>query len=150
YQRRLEGLEYEVLVVDNGSPVPLSVSAFNGLDGRFRMHRIDDAPSSPAYAANLGVSMTSGRYLGIILDGARMVTPGVVSRGVEALKMHPRGVVTTMAWHLGEEHQSLSVPKGYGPTVEDALLNGIQWPNDGYQLFEISALAGANPEGFLG
>jgi hypothetical protein len=55
-----------------------------------------------------------------------------------------------MAWHLGPEHQSLSIPKGYDPSAEGALLAQIGWPGDGYRLFEISALAGANPGGFFG
>ncbi len=150
YQQGLSGLDYEVLVVDNGSPDPLPASALEGLDGRFRLHRIDAAPASPAYAANLGVSMTRGRHVGLILDGARMVTPGVISLGMRAMRLHPRAIVTTMAWHLGDEHQSLSIAKGYGPQAEDALLEGIGWPADGYRLFEVASLAGANPGGFFG
>ncbi len=150
YQERVDRLEYDVLVVDNGSPVPLPESVFDGLDGRFRLHRLDAAPPSPAYAANLGVSMARGRHVGIILDGARMLTPGVVAMGMRAMRLHERAIVTTMAWHLGDEHQALSIPKGYGPRVEDALLAGIGWPADGYRLFEVASLAGANPGGFFG
>jgi len=150
YQQNLAGIDYEVLIIDNGSPEPLPESALTGLDGRFRLHRLDPAPPSPAHAANLGVSMTRGRQVCLILDGARMVTPGVVSRGLQAMQLHRRPIVTTMAWHLGPEHQSLSIPKGYSPEVEEALLAQIGWPADGYRLFDISALAFANPGGFFG
>jgi glycosyltransferase involved in cell wall biosynthesis len=150
YQRGLAGIDYDVLVVDNGSPDPLPESALADLDGNFRLHRLDPAPSSPAYAANLGVSLTQGQRVCVILDGARMVTPGLIARGVQATQLHRRPIVTTMAWHLGPEHQSLSVPKGYGPEAEEALLARIGWPADGYRLFEISALAAANPGGFFG
>jgi hypothetical protein len=150
YQQNLGGIDYEVLVIDNGSPDPLPESALADLDGSFRLHRLDPAPASPAHAANLGVAMTRGRQVCLILDGARMVTPGVVSRGLQAMQLHRRPIVTTMAWHLGPEHQSLSIPKGYSPEAEEALLARIGWPADGYRLFDISALAFANPGGFFG
>jgi hypothetical protein len=150
YQRNLAGFDYEVLVVDNGSPQPVPASALDDLDGRFRLHRIDPAPPSPAHAVNVGVAETTGRNVGLIIDGARMVTPGVLSAADHALRVHDRPIVTTMAWHLGPEHQSISIPKGYGPDREDELLAGIGWPQDGYRLFDISSLAGANPGGFLG
>lgn len=150
YQRNLAGLDYEVLVIDNGSPHPLLASALDGLEGRFRLHRIDPASPSPAQAVNFGMAETSGRYVCLIIDGARMVTPGMVSTAMRAVKVHPRPIVTTMAWHLGHEHQVFSIPKGYGPRAEDELLEQIDWPQDGYRLFEISALAMANAGGFLG
>jgi Glycosyl transferase family 2 len=150
YQRGVTGIDYEVLVVDNGSPDPLPEAALPAQDRSFRLHRIDPAPPSPAFAANLGVSMTTGANVCLILDGARMVTPGVIATGLQAVSLYPRPIVTTMAWHLGPEHQSLSIPKGYDSAVEGALLAQIGWPADGYRLFEISALAMANPGGFFG
>lgn len=144
YQRDIDAIEYDILFVDNGSPNPLL------LQGEARVHRIWPAMPSPAHAANVGVAMTSGTFVGLVLDGARMVTPGVVSLAMLAMRLHPRAIVTTMAWHLGSEHQSLSIPKGYDAAAEDALLTGITWPTDGYRLFEVSALAAANPDGFLG
>lgn len=148
YQGNVKGLDYDVLVVDNGSPKPVDRSMVEALG--FRLHRIEPAPASPAYAANVGVAMTRGHHVGLILDGARMVTPGVVSMGMRAMTLHPRPVITTMAWHLGKQHQSLSIPMGYGPDQEDALLDSIEWPSNGYRLFDIAALAGANPDGFFG
>lgn len=151
YQRGTDDIDYEVLVVDNGSPDPVPPSIFDGLDGRFRVHRIDDASPSPVVAANHGISMTRGRNVGLILDGARMVTPGAVASGVAATRTHERPIVTALAWHLGPDHQARSVLKGYGPTAEDALLEQIGWPTDnGYRLFDIAALAMANPAGFGG
>jgi len=150
YQRDLSGIDYEVLVVDNGSREPVSSAAVSAVDTRFRVHRIDDASPSPAAGCNLGVELTSGRHVGVILDGARMVTPGAVSVGIRALRTHPRAIVTSLAWHLGDEHQSVSIRNGYSSLTEDQLLTDIEWPSDGYRLFETGALAGANPGGFFG
>ena len=152
YQRDLAGIDYEVVVVDNGSRDPVSPASVAAADARFRVHRIDpaDALPSPAAACNLGVELTRGRHVGVILDGARMVTPRAISRGMGALRTHPRAIVTALAWHLGSEHQSVSIRKGYDSRAEDQLLADIAWPSDGYRLFDIAALAGANPGGFFG
>ncbi len=150
YQRDRGDLTYDVLVVDNGSTEPVSASMVAAIDPLFKVRRIDDAPPSPVYGCNLGVAQTTGRYVGVILDGARLVTPRAISQGVRAAATHPRAIVTALAWHLGPAHQSLSIANGYDPDVEDAMLESISWPSDGYRLFDICALAGANPGGFLG
>jgi glycosyltransferase involved in cell wall biosynthesis len=150
YQVGMDGIDYEIIVVDNGSPTPLGRDVAAGIEPDVRVHRIDDAPPSPASAANLGVAMSTGRSVAVILDGARMVTPGMLATGLRALGTHDRAVVTPIAWHLGPAHQSISVANGYDKAAEDALLQGIGWPSEGYRLFEISALAGANKEGFFG
>lgn len=149
-QQGMDGRDYEILVVDNGSPSPVDPRAVARIDRRIRVHRIEDASPSPAAAANLGVAMTAGRAVGLILDGARLVTPGTLAAGLRAMATHPRAVVTPMAWHLGPAHQSVSIGTGYDKTAEDTLLRGIDWPSDGYRLFEISALAYANRDGFFG
>ena len=45
--------------------------------------------------------------------------------------------------------QNLSVPKGYGPEVEDRLLESVNWRDDGYALFTISSLAISSREGWF-
>ena len=42
-----------------------------------------------------------------------------------------------------------SVKKGYCQATEDAMLSGIGWEDDGYRLFEISALAGSSAGGWF-
>lgn len=150
YQHGLDGIDYDILVVDNGSPVPVDEREVARIDPRIRVHRIDPAPPSPALAANRGISLTRGRAVCLILDGARMVTPGTLAAGLRAMATHRRPVVTPMAWHLGPAHQSVSVNEGYDQAAEDALLRTIDWPTDGYQLFAVAALAKANADGFFG
>jgi len=150
YQRDVAGLDYEVVLVDNGSSEPLPASVVAAIDPRFRVVHGDGASASPAGAANLGVRASSSRNIGLVLDGARMVTPGVIAQGMRALRAFPRPIVSTPAWHLGHEHQSISMSKGYGPAEEDMLLADIGWPTDGYGLFDIAALAGSNPDGVFG
>jgi hypothetical protein len=150
YQRGVDDLRFEVLVVDNGSTPALDPTAFDGADPEVTVVRVDDARVSPAEAVNRAVRSTRGRQVGIVLDGARMVTPGVLALARSALALHPGALVTTMAWHLGPDHQSRSRLAGYDAAEEDRLLASVDWPADGYRLFDIAALAGANPTGFGG
>lgn len=147
YQRGVDDLDYEIVVVDNGSTEPVRLPL--GTDPVAQLARLDPAPPSPARAANIGVQMARAGIVTLVLDGARMVTPGAVAASYTAALWRQRPAVTTPAWHLGEEHQSISIRHGYGPDAEDALLAGIDWPADGYRLFDIAAIAGSNPAGML-
>lgn len=151
YQRGIESLDYEIVVVDNGSETSPEAAALEALAPGVTVARTDGAQASPARAVNEAVAATRGRYVGIVLDGARMVTPGVLALARLAWSMDPSALVTTMAWHLGPDHQAKSVLAGYDATEEDRLLASIDWPVDGYRLFEIATPApGANPRGFGG
>jgi hypothetical protein len=150
YQRDVEALTYEVIVVDNGSTVPPTDASIAGLAGDYRVLRMPDPNESPARAANFGASQCRGRYICVILDGARVVTPGTISGGMRALSLDDRAAVVTLSWHLGPDHQSKSVPGGYDAEQEDTLLADVSWTSDGYRLFEIASLAQCNPEGWFG
>lgn len=149
-QEGLDDIDYEIVVVDNGSTSPIHPNSFVDIDPRIRVENVQNAHPSPAEAVNRAVSRSTGRAVCVILDGARMVTPRTLSSGLRAMATHPRAVVTPMAWHLGPDHQSRSVPLGYGAAAEDELLEKIEWPADGYRLFDIAALAMANSDGFFG
>jgi hypothetical protein len=150
HQRGVDGLAYEIVVVDNGSPLPLDRGSIEAIGPEVRLLRLEGLGVSPAAAVNRAVAESSGENIGIVLDGARMVTPGVLALADAALQQYPDALVTTLAWHLGPQHQSISQLSGYSQAVEDQLLDSIEWPAQGYRLFEISALAGANREGWFG
>jgi len=150
YQQGIDGLDYEIVVVDNGSPVPVDVASIEAIGSGVRVVRTEGLGISPAKAVNRAVASTSGRTVGVVLDGARMVSPGVLALARSALDVDRSALVTTLAWHLGPEHQTISQQSGYCAEVEDGLLESIGWPEDGYRLFEIAALAGANTQGWFG
>ena len=52
YQQEAENLDYEIIVVDNGSPIPLDENSWRHVDAPVRLLRIDDAQPSPAIAIN--------------------------------------------------------------------------------------------------
>jgi len=150
YQTGVEGLDYQIVVVDNGSPVPVDVGSIEAIGQEVRVVRMEGLGVSPATAINRAVAGTSGSHVGVVLDGARMVTPGVLALARAALDLDDRALVTTLAWHLGPDHQIRSRLTGYSAAVEDQLLQSIGWPEDGYRLFEIAALASPNEQGWFG
>ena len=78
-----------------------------------------------------------------------MASPGLVATALEALRVRPDAFVATLGFHLGPKVQQISVAEGYTRAVEDGLLAGIDWPSDGYRLFEICALGESYADGVL-
>ena len=69
YQRDIGADDYEVVVVDNGSDVPLSRDVVAGLKGNFRFIRVDPAPPSPAHAINRGLAEARGQTTADVVSG---------------------------------------------------------------------------------
>jgi glycosyltransferase involved in cell wall biosynthesis len=146
YQRVPANL-YEVIVVDNGSSEPLSPESIFAIDPHFRCINFAATSPSPAAAINAAVREARGQALGILIDGARMLSPGVIRYALLALRAYRRPVVVTLGAHLGPKPQQQSVQEGYCQDVEDQLLETIDWRRDGYQLFNIASLAGSSQYG---
>src|ERR1700688_4197518 len=149
YQRHIDADDYEVIVVDNGSSPPFDRRALDGLAGNFRLIRIDPAPASPARAANRGLAEARGKIVGLMIDGARMLTTGLLHFSRHGARLYERAAVTALTWHLGFDLQGWAIQAGYNKDREDALLASIDWPRDGYRLFEIATLAGSSTDGWF-
>lgn len=143
YQQDVQEENYEVIVVDNGSDPPLSKATAEKYGNNFRYFYIEDSSSSPVPALNFGIERARGKHLGIMIDGARICTPGMLKNALKGLSMSKRAVVTTFAFHLGPTPQYLSIAEGYDQSVEDKLLAEINWSKNGYDLFKISSFAGS-------
>jgi hypothetical protein len=149
YQRGADPRDYEVVVVDNGSAEPLARDMVEGLGDNFRYFLLEDPPPSPAFAVNFGARQARGDFLAVAIDGARLFSPGMVRLALMALVAFPRPVITSLGFHLGSALQMESLAAGYDAEEEDRLLVGIDWPHDGYRLFEVSALAGSSRYGWF-
>jgi hypothetical protein len=137
YQRQVDGLDYEILVVENGSSEPLDQSELESIAPNVRYFRLDNPPPSPGYAVNFAVERARGEVLAIMLDGAHMLTPRVLFFGLSPFRYHSNPVVSTPPFFLGPGAQPDTVPQGYNAAQEDRLLRDIRWPEDGYRLFDI-------------
>ena len=149
YQRHIALDDYEVIVVDNGSQPPFDGKILDDLRGKFRLICLDPAHPSPARAANRGLAEARGEMIGMIVDGARMATPRLLHFARHGCRLYERAVVTALTWHLGFDMQNWAIEAGYTKDREDALLASIEWPRDGYRLFEIGTLAGSSTDGWF-
>ena len=150
YQRGIDPDTYEVIVVDNGSGRPVAAELIDAFPGHIRLVRLDPAPPSPARAANTGIELARGGVVGLIVDGARMASPGLLALAARAAGLAPVPVVATLGWHLGPARHMDAATAGYDQRVEDDLLAGLDWRGDGYRLFEVSTLAGSSARGWFG
>ncbi len=131
--------QYEVIVVDNGSADPLDEAEIHAACPRASYLVLRDPPPSPGRAINHAVAMAKGDVLAIMIDGACLVSPGILAGGLRAFRAFPRPVVASRYFFLGPGDQVETIWKGYDRDEEDRLLESIAWPADGYRLFEISS-----------
>lgn len=145
YQRDLDGIRYEVVVVDNGSSEPqrLDRSFVESFGAEFRLIDMGpDATPSPVTALNRGIMETSGDVVAVMIDGAHVLTPGVLSQALAAQRSYGPAVVAVQPFHLGPGQQGETMGTGYDQQAEDALLDQHGWPADGYALFDVSHFQG--------
>lgn len=149
YQRGVSATDYEVIVVDNGSTAPLDPSVVSALGPQFRHYTYLQDPLSPVAAIRYGVEHSRGDTLAIHIDGARMLSPGVIAGFFEGFARWPHPLLSTLGWHLGPALQNESMLHGYDQQTEDQLLASIGWPDDGYALFNIATLAHSSAGGWF-
>jgi glycosyltransferase involved in cell wall biosynthesis len=148
YQSGVEESDYEVIVVDCGSTVPIDREAVRGYGMNFQLLRFEDS-ASPARAINQAVHRCSAEIVMVCIDGARMLSPGILRFTLEAFRARENPIVATLAWHLGPKVQMVSLLEGYDQAAEDLLLGTVDWRRNGYELFRISALAGSSSQGWF-
>jgi hypothetical protein len=150
YQRNVRREQYEVILVDNGSECPWVPNDFTNEEVDLRVLNLgEEALPSPARAANRGIVAARAPLIGVLVDGARLASPGLVDAVLRAARLYPRPVIATAGFRLGLEHQASSVGKSYTQDTEDRLLASIAWPADGYRLLDISVSEGSCPDGWF-
>lgn len=149
YQHEVAVKDYEVIVVENGSTDPLPAAEVEGMAPNFRYHRHETSSVSPVEAVNLGVELARGEQVAVCVDGARIISPGIVHYLLAAFRAFANPFAYTLGWHLGAEVQNLSIKNGYDQTAEDRLLDTVAWQQNGYALFSVAALALSCREGWF-
>ena len=149
YQCSVTGKEYEVIVVDNGSATPLSDAFIKSFGNNFKYHYLSNPSISPVKAINYGVKQSKGQLIGIMIDGARILTPGILKYAIAASQMFKNPLIATLGWYI--EPKAISDPEitDYDSEKEDLLFKDINWPKDPYRLFEISRLMETSNRGWF-
>ncbi len=145
YQQGVENLDYEVIVVENGSEPDerLGEEFVRGFGPEFHYIDLGEAATpSPAPALNRGIALSTGRTVALMIDGAHVLTPGVLRLAMLGLSSYAPALVTTQQWYVGPGEQNEAVAKGYDRDYEDRLFEQIEWPTDGYRLFDIGHFIG--------
>ncbi len=142
YQREIAAEDYEIILVDNGSSRMLD-ERVQKLSPNLHYVYVPPAEASPnpAAALNRGAALARGELLCLMIDGARLVTPGVLAWGRRLMGLGQETVVEVRGWHLGPKFQPESVAEGYDEKAERELLDGARWQENGYRLFDISAIS---------
>jgi cephalosporin hydroxylase len=145
YQVGIDDLSYEVIAVDNGSKPNqrLTEEFVRSFGPEFRYVEMGpDAAPSPTVALNRGIRLGRGKAYALMIDGAHVLTPGVLKYGMVGLHSYEPAVVATQQWYVGPGQQPEAVIAGYDTDDEDALFRRIEWPSDGYRLFDIGHFIG--------
>lgn len=136
YQQGLDDAHYEVLCIDNGSAQPMDRRFVESFGREFRLIRPEPALPSACKAINDAVKQARGRYVCIMIDGAHMLSPNVLSQALEAFKGYPDAMVALRQWFIGGDQRWLA-QNGYTREMEDQLFARCEWPHDPYALFDI-------------
>jgi hypothetical protein len=149
YQLKVRADEYEIVVVENPSDDLLGEARAMSHGENVRYFLNDEAGVSPASAANFGVAQCRATFVGLLLDGANLVTPRLVEHALVARHLSSDPLIAVPSYHLGAEPQHVAAAKGYDERVEAELLERCAFREDGYGLFDVACSAPEQERGFL-
>ncbi len=149
FQQGVTERDYEVIVMENSSGDNLSPEVVAALPANFRYVLREEASATPVYAVNEAFALCRGRYVCLMIDGARMVSPGILSGALQAFAITDDAVVAVPGYHLGQDEQHLVAGQRDLAAEEAALLASVDWRTSGYDLFAVSTFSGANRHGYL-
>ena len=149
YQQGVDGGDYEVIVIENSSGDNLAPEKVAALPDNFRYLLREETAVSPVYAVNEGFAMCRAPLICLMIDGARMVSPGIIQTALQAYAISKDAIIAIPGYHLGQEEQHLVAGQQDQETHESQLLASVDWQTDGYELFSISTFSGANRLGYL-
>lgn len=148
FQRNCDASSYEVIVVENESDDPLNEKFLNQLTGKFRYFLRAETSHSPVSAVNFAFQQCRGEYVGLIIDGARMLSPRTVEYTLMANAMTKDAIVMVPGYHIGQQEQHLH-NGSYTFEQDQQLMQSVDWKNNGYNLFNVSTFSNGNRRGFL-
>lgn len=149
YQKNIRAEDYEIIVVENHSANNLNEAAVKQLAVNSRYFLREENSPSPVHAINFGFQQCRAPMLGLMIDGARMITPRVLEYVLMAQRIDAKALVAVPGYNLGPVEHQLAAEHGYSEEQEKNLLDTCDWKNMGYRLFDIASIGGANPTGVI-
>lgn len=149
YQKNVSVDDYEVIVVENKSRHNLKESDVLALGSNFRYFLREESGVSPVPAVNFGFEQSRGDLIGLIIDGARMVTPRVVEYALLGFQLSKDALVMVPGYHLGEQDQKFHLDSGHSEAKEIQKLKELHWQENGYRLFQFAAWSSSNQRGYF-
>ncbi len=147
HQKNVSSDDYEIIVVENKSSHCADENKIKALGSNIKYYLRDEKGVSPAPAINFALSKTQGDFIGLLIDGARMVTPRVIEYALAVQRLSPHAIYAVPGFFIGpHEHQNAEA-EGYNEEKEKALLAQIKWQENGYRLFDVASMSAANPKG---
>ncbi len=150
YQQGAGDIPYKVLAVDNGSSQPLTESEVRAFGPEFRYRYVRTGSASPVEAINAACRDAVGEYLLVMIDGAHIVSPGVLRLASQAFQLFAAPFVATVPFHLGPKTQNESIREGYNQLVEDEMLRASGWKENGYRLYTVAGSFADTGMGWFG
>lgn len=147
YQQQVAESDYEVLVMENDSGNNLDPAAVQALGTNFHYQLRAEPGVSPAPAINAALSRCRGESVGLLIDGARMLTPRVIKYALQALRI-PGAVVAVPGYYLTKQGKEEGEPAGI-LAHEQALLAASAWQDNGYELFRSACFSNGNRAGYM-
>ena len=78
FQRNISEQDYEVIVLDSNSSQPIEKTWVEGLQSNFRYHFVESDAPTPCRALNCGVEQARADTVVCLIDGARILSPGIL------------------------------------------------------------------------
>lgn len=147
YQRGVSPSQYEVIVVENRSANNLPATLVAQLPPNFRYFLRDETGVSPASAINYALSLCRSKNVGLMIDGAYLLTPCVLHYALQALSLY-RSVVSVPGYYLTQMSMKESSDQ-QALRHEQELLDNIGWQDNGYKLFQEAVFSRGNRYGIF-
>lgn len=148
-QKNVSLEDYEIIVVENHSDDMLVADDVKSLAPNIHYFQREESGVSPVHAINFAFTRCRAPTIGLMIDGARMVTPRILEYVLLAQRMDADALVAVPGYNLGPTEQQHAHDNGYNEKAEQQLLEKVRWLENPYRLFDIASIGGANPTGVI-
>lgn len=148
-QKNISPGDYEIVVVENQSDDMLVADELKSLAPNIRYYPREESGVSPVHAINFAFTQCRAPTIGLMIDGARMVTPRVLEYVLLAQRMDTNALIAVPGYNLGPAEQQYANHNSYNEEAEQQLLDKAGWLENPYRLFDIASIGGANPTGVI-